>query len=396
MVTSRNFVMSELLLSQAAVVAAAMIFGLTYSLSAALIAQDLAEQGFSEAFIGVNAAMHAVGVLVMAFLLPRFVGRVGMKRMVIGALAVAAVVLVLFPAMPSVWLWFPLRVVLGAASETLFVMSETWLNSLSTETTRARAMASYTAALSVGFALGPFILSYVGAGGGALAYWIGAAFALVAVACIARPGMVQPTFEEPADGNPLRFIALAPIAMAATVLHAAVESSGLSFLALYAQKLGWGEADATQLMSCMMVGAIVLQLPIGWIGDKVDRRRMIIALAGLSVIGALVWPWALLSPWTTYPLLFVWGGVFVGIYTIMLTIVGSRFSGSRLVGIYAAMGLMWGAGALLGPLLAGIAMQWLHHGLPLFVAFACGCFMVAAMWNAPADAAKPVETTSLS
>jgi MFS family permease len=392
---SRSVAGRSVLLSQAAVVAAAMIFGLTYSLSAALIAQDLAEQGFSDAFIGINAAMHAVGVLAMAFLLPRFVGRIGMKRMVIGALLVAAVVLLLFPAMPSVWLWFPLRVVLGAASETLFVISETWLNSLSTDATRARAMASYTAALSVGFALGPLILSYVGSGG-ASAYGIGAAFALVAVACVARPGMLQPTFEEPADGNPLRFIALAPIAMAATVLHAAVESSGLSFLALYAQKLGWGEADATQLMSCMMIGAIVLQLPIGWIGDKVDRRRMLIALAGLAVVGALVWPWALLSPWTTYPLLFVWGGVFVGIYTIMLTIVGSRFGGSQLVGIYAAMGLMWGAGALLGPLLAGIAMQWLNHGLPLFVAFACGCFMIAVIRQSSPDVATPAERTSLS
>jgi MFS family permease len=371
-----------------------MIFGLTYSLSAALIAQDLAEQGFSEGFIGTNAAMHAVGVLAMAFLLPRCVGWVGMKRMVIGALGVAAMVLVLFPAMPSVWLWFPLRIVLGAASETLFVMSETWLNSLSTEATRARAMASYTAALSVGFALGPLMLSYVGTGG--TAYWIGAAFALVAAGCLARPGMVQPTFEEPADGNPLRFIALAPIAMAATVLHAAVESSGLSFLALYAQKLGWTEADATQLMSCMMVGAIALQLPIGWIGDKMDRGRMIIALAGLALTGALAWPWALLSPWTTYPLLFVWGGVFVGIYTIMLSIVGSRFGGSQLVGIYAAMGLMWGAGALLGPLLAGIAMQWLNHGLSLFVAMACGCFMLAAMLNSPRGEARRAGRSSAS
>jgi MFS family permease len=366
--------------SRAAVIAAAMIFGLTYSLSAALIALDLAERGRSDAFIGGNAAMHAVGVLAMAFALPRLVGRVSMKRMVIAALAVAAIVLLLFPAMPSIWLWFPLRIVLGAASETLFVMSETWLNSLSTDDTRARAMAAYTAALSLGFAAGPFILSLVGTDG-ALAYGIGAGFAVIAAACIAMPGVAQPHFDEPGHGNPLRFIALAPIAMAATVLHAAVESAGLSFLALYAEKLGWLETEATQLMSCMMVGAIVMQLPIGWIGDKVDRRRMIIALAALAVAGALVWPWALRSPWTTYPLLFLWGGVFVGIYTIMLTIVGSRFSGSRLVGIYAAMGLMWGAGALIGPVFAGLAMQWLTHGLPLFVAFACGCFLVAALWQ---------------
>lgn len=363
-----------------------MIFGLTYSLSAALIALDLAERGSSDAFIGANAAMHAVGVLAMAFVLPRFAARIGMRRMVIGALAVAVVVLLLFLAVPSIWLWFPLRIVLGAASETLFVMSETWLNSLSTDATRARAMAAYTAALSVGFALGPLTLSLVGTQG-AMAYWVGAGFSILALMCLAMPGIAQPVFDEPVDANPLRFIMLAPIAMAATVLHATVESAGLSFLALYAVKLGWLETEATQLMSCMMIGAIVLQLPIGWLGDKLDRRRMIIALAGLAVIGALVWPWALLSPWTIYPLLFVWGGVFVGIYTIMLTIVGSRFSGSQLVGIYAAMGLMRGAGALIGPVFASAAMQGLTHGLPMFVALACTCFMWAAI-RSPAQEIK--------
>ncbi|MDR6660644.1 MFS family permease [Tardiphaga robiniae] len=384
MQSSAGSIPGSTLWSRAAVIMAAMIFGLTYSLSAALIALDLAERGSSDAFIGVNAAMHAVGVLAMAFVLPRFAARIGMRRMVIGALAVAVVLLVLFPAVPSIWLWFPIRIVLGAASETLFVMSETWLNSLSTDATRARAMAAYTAALSVGFALGPFTLSLVGTQGGT-AYWIGAGFSILALMCLAMPGIAQPVFDGPADANPLRFIMLAPLAMAATVLHATVESAGLSFLALYAVKLGWLETEATQLMSCMMVGAIILQLPIGWLGDKLDRRRMIIVLAGLAVIGALVWPWALLSPWTTYPLLFVWGGVFVGIYTIMLTIVGSRFSGSQLVGIYAAMGLMWGAGALIGPVFAGVAMQGLTHGLPLFVALACTCFMCAAICSPARD-----------
>jgi MFS family permease len=81
---------------------------------------------------------------------------------------------------------------------------------------------------------------------------------------------------------------------------------------------------------------------------------------------------------TTYGLLFVWGGVFVGIYTIMLAVVGSRFSGSELIGLYAAMGLVWGGGALLGPLLAGGAMQLTLHGLPFFVAAACGAFCLTA------------------
>ncbi len=54
------------LLSSIAVIAAAAIFGLTYGLSAPLIAVDLAARGAGEFLIGLNAAMHAVGVLSIA------------------------------------------------------------------------------------------------------------------------------------------------------------------------------------------------------------------------------------------------------------------------------------------------------------------------------------------
>ena len=218
------------LLSGIAVTTVAMMFGLTYSLSAALIALDLAARDLSEAVIGANAAMHALGVLTTALFLPRVVIRLGVRPMVLGALALAALVLLGMPALPFLWLWFPLRFLLGVAAEVLFVLSETWINSLSAEETRARAMAAYTAAMSVGFAAGPLILSLVGRGG--MAPWlIGAGLAVAAMALIASPRVTAPVFDRPAHGGPLRYFRLAPLAMAATVLNAAIETAGLSFLA---------------------------------------------------------------------------------------------------------------------------------------------------------------------
>ena len=365
------------LLSLAAVIATAAVFGLTYSLSAALIALDLAERGATESVIGLNAAMHALGVLAIAPVLPRFVGRIGARRMTLGALVLAGLVLALFPAMPGIWLWFPLRVVLGAASEALFTLSETWVNQLSEERTRARSMATYVAALSVGFALGPLILSGVGTDG-ATAYLIGAGLALAAALLIASPRVIAPVFPDERPGNLLRFLRLAPIAIAAEGLNAGIETAGLSFLPLYAIAQGWTEEGGTRLISCLMFGAILLQLPIGWLGDRMDRLRLAIALGFVAVGGALLWPLVLNDPWIAYPVLFVWGGVFVGIYTLMMAVVGSRFAGTELVGIYAVMGLVWGLGALLGPALAGLAMDLSAHGLPIFAALACLAFTIYA------------------
>ena len=365
-------------LSRATIIAAAAVFGLTYSQTATLLALDLAQRGFDEGFIGANAAMHAVGVLAMAVLLPRWVGAIGLRRSVVAALAASAALMLAFPAVPFVWMWFPLRILLGAASEVLFVLSETWLNALTPDASRARTMGAYTAAMSCGFALGPLILSLTGADG-MLPYAVGSVLAMVVIPLVMLRRIPEPAFETPKHGNPLRYIRQAPLAMGATVLNAAVEAAGLTFLALYAIDVGWDETRAAQLMSCMMIGAIVCQLPIGWLGDRVDRRRLVVLLAALSAASALAWPWALQYPVAIFALLFVWGGLFVGIYTIMLAIVGSQFSGSKLVGIYAGMGIMWGGGALLGPLLAGTALEATKHGLVYFVALACALFMVFAL-----------------
>jgi MFS family permease len=362
----------------ASLVATGLIFGLTYGLSAPLIALTLTQMGFGEGFVGANAAMHAVGVLLVAPLLPRLAWRVGPKLPITAALLASAAILALFPAMPSIWLWFPLRLALGVAAETMLVMSETWLNQLSDESSRTRTIAIYTAALSLGFALGPVILTTVGTEGQA-PFLIAGGMALVALLSIAMPWVRAPVFERPSHLNPLRYLALAPVALLSTLVNAALETAGMSFLPLYAMRLGWDEQSATLLLSVLLLGAIVMQLPIGWLGDRVDRRKLVIGLGIASTVGALAWPYVIGSPALAYALLFVWGGLFVGIYTVMMSLVGSRFHGGDLVSVYAVMSIAWGAGAFIGPSTAGISMSLATHGLPYFAAIMCAAFTTLAV-----------------
>jgi len=362
------------------VIVAATIFGLTYGLSAPLIAVDLAERGATEWLIGLNAAMHAVGVLIIAPFLPSLAVRFGPRVLLVGALALSAIVLAAFPYMPAVWLWFPLRLLLGVGAEVLFVLTETWTNDLATDQSRGRTMAIYTAALSLGFAGGPAILSVVGTE--TVAYYIGAVIAAAAIIPLVNPWMQRPRQMEPATSKPWQYVRLAPIAIATTLLNAAVETAGLSFIALYASGLGWTESEAMQLVSTLLVGAIVLQLPIGWLADRVNPRRLALTLSFISAAGALVWPWMLGVHWVAYAIVFVWGGLFVGIYTVMLMIVGSRFSGGELVGVYAVMSVAWGGGALIGPMAVGFAMGVSPGvGLPFAVALGCGLFAVYMLFH---------------
>jgi MFS family permease len=362
-------------LSVGAVIATATVFGLSYSLSAPLIAMSLEQRGYGSSFIGFNAAMHAVGVLLIAPWMPALASRFGARRLIFLALMITGAVLALFTQVQDVNWWFPLRILLGAAAEALFVMSETWTNELCLEQSRGRTMAIYTASLSLGMVLGPALLSVLGVG--TRAYLAGAAVALAAVVFVGMPWVMAPARSHPARAHPMTYARLAPVAMATTVLNAGVETAGLSFIALYATRQGWTEGDAMRLISTLMLGAILLQLPIGWLADRFDKRKLVLALAAISAFGALLWPFALGEPWLAFGLVFAWGGLFVGIYTVMLAMVGSRFSGGELVGVYAVMGMAWGLGALVGPALAGVAMGVnALFGLPGIIALGCAAFAV--------------------
>jgi MFS family permease len=363
--------------TSAVVIFTAAMFGLTYGLSAPLIALELAEAGYSESLIGANSAMYAIGVLLAAPYLPRLSQQLGFARLAKGALVASGGLFALFPLAPFLWLWFPLRAALGAASETLFVVSETWLNQIAGEKNRGRMIAVYVTALSCGTAIGPAILALVGRGE-SLAFFIGAAIALAAcvILILGRPQATLPARED--TGNPFRYLKLVPVAVASSALNAALEAAGLSLLPLYAMGLGWPEHSATLLLTVLLIGAILLQLPIGWLGDRMERRRLLIVLAAISAFGALLWPFAFSHAWFAYPLLFLWGGTFVGIYTTTVTMLGDSYQDNELLCIYALLSVAWGIGALLGPLIGGISMESSPHGLPIFAAITCGGFALFA------------------
>ncbi len=112
------------------------------------------------------------------------------KYLIMAALLSSALLLILFPLVPSFWLWFPLRFLLGISAEILFVLTETWASELSDNKNRGRIMATYTASLSLGFAGGPLILSFTGFEG-LVPFAIGAVVALLAFVIMSLPGLRQ-------------------------------------------------------------------------------------------------------------------------------------------------------------------------------------------------------------
>jgi MFS family permease len=111
-------------------------------------------------------------------------------------------------------------------------------------------------------------------------------------------------------------------------------------------------------------------MPLGWLADKTERHRLLLLLGCLVFLGSTALPFVVGVPLLIWPLLFLLGAVAGGVYTLPMTIVGQRFRSADLVAANAAIGVIWGVGNLVGPLVAGVLMRnFGANGLP--IAFAC-------------------------
>jgi MFS family permease len=120
---------------------------------------------------------------------------------------------------------------------------------------------------------------------------------------------------------------------------------------------------------------LLLQYPLGYLADRMDRMSLLSLCALGGVIGAIATPLLIGVPWAMYLLLAVWGGVVMGIYTIGLTWIGERFKGAQLVGANAANVILYSLGLLLGPAVEGVALDlWNPNGLLVVLGGICAAY----------------------
>ena len=147
------------------VIAAVSVFAIAQGLTYPLLSFILAEHGVSPTAIGLSAAMTPLGLIVVSAFVPWLARRLGSANLVLYSVILATVTLALICVFQDVLIWFPLRFLLGAAINPLFILSEAWMISLAAPHQRGRAMGIYAATLSAGYALGPLTLAFVGSSG---------------------------------------------------------------------------------------------------------------------------------------------------------------------------------------------------------------------------------------
>ncbi|ANL27983.1 major facilitator superfamily protein [Rhizobium phaseoli] len=367
--------------AMAAIIATVTVFAVAQGLTYPLLSFILERQGITSGMIGLSAAMTPLGFILSAPVIPALPRRVGAARLAILCSILAALTLSVIAWRQQVWAWMPLRFLLGFFANPLYVVSETWLISITPAPRRGRIMGLYSSIVSGGFAVGPLSLGLAGTEGWP-PFMIGVTAFLVCGLIVLAVARRLP--EMPGEGEATSvggFFALAPLLLFAIFTAAAFEQILLSLFAVYGAALGSAEGRIASLITCFVAGNAVLQVLLGRAAEWFGSARIMSYCVLACLTGCL-----LLAPtfttWLIWPLVFVWGGVSFGLYTMSLIQLGERFTGHMLIAGNAAFAFAWGVGGMAGSPAAGLAMQLVgHQGLPLSLGLLSG---VLAMFLAAA------------
>jgi predicted MFS family arabinose efflux permease len=283
-----------------------------------------------------------------------------------------------------------LRVVLHAALTVLFILSEFWINASAPPHRRGLVLGVYATVLSLGFAFGPWLFARVGSDG---FLPFGVAFALVIAAAfpVLAAWNQSPAIRGEGHGQRsfMRYVFLVPTATAAVLVFGAVETGGFALFPVYGSRIGYSEADAALLLTMVGLGNVILQIPLGLVSDRIrDRRLLLVACSAVGLAGMIILPFISTNWAMTAAVLFFWGGVVAGLYTIGLAHLGSKLSGRDLASANAAFVFCYGLGMLAGPQAIGVGMDRLGpEGFAYTLALFFALYIVLAgsrMISAPA------------
>ena len=322
---------------------------------------------YSVTTIGIVMSSYFVGFALGSYFSPRMIRQYGHIRSYAAMASLVSAAAIAYALNTEPLFWILLRIITGFSIMASYVVIESWLNALASNTLRGRFFGAYMIITLLAMAAGQHLLRLGDVSSFEL-FAISSILVSLALVPVVFTRIEQPQIHEPAHLPLQALYRIAPLGMIATLGAGVITGAFWGMGAIYASSLGLDDNGIAWLMSVIIVGGALLQWPLGIMSDHIDRRKVITlcSLAGATMA-------ALMSLFNDQPALWfylfsmLFGGFAFTLYGLAVAHTNDHVVPEH--SLEAAQGLLqvYGVGAILGPLLASQAIEWLGYvGLPLF------------------------------
>ena len=337
---------------------------LGYFFTVIVITQKLS--GYLESTIGIVASSFSLGLVAAGFFVSKILAKIGLYKMLLLSVSIQTVsVLAMFIYFNPINLAL-CHLIMGIMGGMNWMTMDTWVNIVSNDKNRGKAIGLYNSSISIGFAVGPLIVALFGSQG-----------LIPIILCLLLMIIRMPALyiiknhinnvKIPEQINKINFslVKIAPFIFIAIFIGGINDSS---FGALFPAFMINEQFTDRSIGFYFFVGAIggVLSQPfVGSLADKVNKRKFLFSL----LICHIIWP-LLLFNFISIPLIIilsviVWGFASVSIYTVALAYLGERVSIKEISIATSVFIIIYEGGEFFGPIIVGLSMN--KFGNPGFI-----------------------------
>jgi MFS family permease len=313
-------------------------------------------EGFPTVVIGIVMAMYYVGFLFGSLTIPRRLVTVGHIRVFSGLASLAAATALAYSLLASPIAWGLLRFVFGLSMSGLYVTVESWLNDRASNETRGRLLSIYMLVITFGLGFGQLLLGIDDPLNATLFILVGILISL-AVVPIALFRIPVPEETIPVEFSVAALVRTAPLGALAVVMSGAADSAVLSLGAVYGTRVGMNPGNVGVFMAASLIGAAATQYPLGYLSDRLPRRRVVLAVAAgavtVAVVGAVAGPDGV---WL-FILVAAYGSLAFPMYSLAVSLINDVIPANQLVAAAAGIVFIYGVGSVAGPLVVSVLME---------------------------------------
>ncbi|MFT5111107.1 MAG: MFS family permease [Parasphingorhabdus sp.] len=365
----------------------ALLFGmalmmLANGLQGTLLGVRATYTGFPDWVTGMVMTGYFVGFLLGSYLSPKMMKKVGHIRVFTAWASLASVSALLHAAFVDPYFWAAMRVITGFCYAGLYIVTESWLNDRATNKTRGSLLSIYMGITFASMTGGQLLLSIGDPAEYGLFVLISVlvSLAVIPIALTSRPA---PSFTETIPLSLVQLYRISPLGVFGSMMLGAAQGALYGMGAVFAQRRGLPLAHVAIFMACASVGGFLLQWPIGRLSDAMDRRKLIMIITGLAALVPLVLIFtARTDGIVNFVLIGVFGALSLPMYSLLVAHTNDFLEPRQMVSASAALVMISGLGAIVGPSTAGILMTISGpNGFLIFLTVIHSIIGIFAIWR---------------
>lgn len=350
-------------------------------------------EDFSSATMGYVMTGYFLGFLGGAQATPWLLRRVGHIRVFAALASMISGAFIIYAAWVDPVGWFLMRVLCGFCFSGVYVVAESWLNDGVDNEKRGQALSAYLI-MQMGGIVSAQALINVASPGGYELFVIMSVAVSVAITPILLSVSPVPMFEMTKGMSLRQLFISSPLGCVGTFLLGTIFACLFGMASVYSTTIGFSARETALFVGTIYLGGLLLQYPIGWLSDRMDRRILIAATTGIGAISALFVPVFGLSFEILLLSGFLVGGMANPLYSLLIAHTNDFLEHDQMAAAASGLVVLNGVGAAGMPVLVGYLMDAFGPGSFLWsIAITMGLISLYGFYRMTVRAATPVEET---